>query len=218
MTIFPKLLETLSNLFSTSKDIEIAPTLVSAIKQKYSYHGYEFFENDSKPWNLNIIGLRKLPKEDWNAFDDTILIVAKDEYKNWRFLSFPATTMPGTSVLLNPINPKGTAILKPGQWRGMWQIGKHKGKYTALTQKQPVTVQRFNKELSPAGKNNQMLEDTGLFGINCHKAGVHSLQVDGWSAGCQVFQSEAAFNYFMHICQLGANNWGNSFTYTLMEI
>ena len=58
---------------------------------------------------------------------------------------------------------------------------------------------------------------TGLFGINHHKAGKSSTQVDKWSAGCQVQPNEALFDIEMKIFKQAAANWGNSFTYTLLE-
>lgn len=192
--------------------LSIDQAIIDLIKKEFKRLGYVFFEDDRRPYNVNIIGLRKLPKTDWNAFDDTIMIVCKDDYKAWRIYSFPITTMPGTSVLENPQNTKGTAILKSGQYRGMWEIGKHKGEYDALRQKGICTVHRYKD-----GKI--VMEDTGdYFGINCHKAGTHSTQVDGWSAGCQVHQMQTGFDFFMHLMYKAKESWGNSFTYTLLEI
>ena len=57
----------------------------------------------------------------------------------------------------------------------------------------------------------------GMYGINIHKSGVHSTQVNNWSAGCQVFSTESDFEEFISICYAARNKWGNSFTYTLIE-
>ena len=60
-------------------------------------------------------------------------------------------------------------------------------------------------------------EETGMFGINIHKSGESSTQVDRWSAGCQVFARVKDFNKFMNLVQKGNNKYGNSFTYTLIN-
>jgi len=59
--------------------------------------------------------------------------------------------------------------------------------------------------------------DCGMFGINIHKAGVFSEQVNGWSAGCQVFQKSDDFYEFMSLVQKSRKRFGNSFTYTLLK-
>ena len=59
--------------------------------------------------------------------------------------------------------------------------------------------------------------DTGMFGINIHKAGTVSSFVENWSEGCQVFKKSADFEEFMAICRKAKAIHGNSFTYTLIE-
>ena len=59
--------------------------------------------------------------------------------------------------------------------------------------------------------------DTGIFGINIHKAGVDSTFVENWSEGCQVFKRSAEFDAFMVIAKKAAAIHGNKFTYTLIE-
>jgi len=60
---------------------------------------------------------------------------------------------------------------------------------------------------------------TGIFGINIHRSNPsnQSQVVEKWSAGCQVFQKVADFNFFMNCCRKAAKIYGNSFTYTLLE-
>ena len=58
--------------------------------------------------------------------------------------------------------------------------------------------------------------DTGYFGINIHKAGRASTQVDKWSAGCQVISRSEDFATFMDLTEEAAERHGNSFTYTLL--
>lgn len=177
--------------------------------------GYKVFDNDTKPYNLNIVGIRSSDTTP-NSFNDWEYIFWR--YKgSWEVMKFQITTDPGLYYLKNPMNELGTAILKPGQWKGMWEMGRHKGAYPALVQKAPVTVIRdFNRDnyldLS-SGK-----EETGLFGINNHRAveGGRSIMVEKWSAGCQVFQDFFQYEIFMRIVSEAAKEWTPTFTYTLI--
>lgn len=174
--------------------------------------GYSYFTNGI--YNLNIIGVRsKDSKESVNVFNDAlILIYSAEDGKHIEV--FPITTDPGLYYLKNNLSIKGCAILKEGQVRGGWQIGLHQGKYKALVQKKPVTVYRDSNKDS---KLDFVNEETGMFGINIHKSGESSTQVDRWSAGCQVFARVRDFNKFMNLVQKGNNKYGNSFTYTLIN-
>ncbi len=60
-------------------------------------------------------------------------------------------------------------------------------------------------------------KETGVFGINIHKAGVDSARVDDWSHGCQVFKRVKDFDEFMKIINKAKDIHGNHFTYTLIE-
>ena len=84
---------------------------------------------DNGDYDLNIIGLRN-PKGEPDKFDDLMFVCYK---KNglWQMESFQITTDPGMHFLKNPANVNGTAILKAGQYRGVYRIGKHRGKYSA---------------------------------------------------------------------------------------
>ena len=117
------------------------------------------------------------------------------------------------------INPKGTAILKAGQYRNAYKLGLHRSKYIALVQRNgPVTVYRDNNK---NGSLDFMIgnQDSGYFGINIHKAGTNSARVNKWSAGCQVFKREAHFNELISLCKKSERKYGagTKFTYTLLE-
>lgn len=218
--------------------------------------GYAVFDDDTHNYDLNIVGVRHnncVP----NSFDDSLYVFWKNK-GNWQLRMFPCTTDPGLYWLLHLDNPAGTAIVKEGQYRHVWSIGLHKG-YTALVQASPVTVIRdFDKdatlrvnitdlsqytktvtasqcittEWKDAAGKLMWREQTGLFGIDCHRAAANgsSITVDNWSAGCQVLQNRYIFNpdnqqvkvfefdYFMHLCSLQTTNGnGNAFTYTLLN-
>jgi len=64
---------------------------------------------------------------------------------------------------------------------------------------------------------NNGREETGIFGINIHKAGKDSKDVDQWSAGCQVFQKSDDFESFMSLVRKQREKYGDKFTYTLID-
>lgn len=180
--------------------------VVRVMKKK----GYAFFDKGTN--NLNIIGIRN-NQQITNAFDDTMCCIYRSIY-GWVTRYWRISTDPGFYYAEHPCNDNGTAILVPGQYRGAFIIGKHKGQYTALVQYKPVTVYRDrNKDHTiDTGRT-----ETGMFGINIHKAGRKSVQVDRWSAGCQVFAVEKDFNDFMKLCDTSSIYYGPVFTYTLLE-
>ncbi|MDA1284679.1 MAG: hypothetical protein O3C61_07110 [Proteobacteria bacterium] len=180
--------------------------------------GYKYFINGD--YNLNIIGIRNSKTENMvtNRFDDTITLSYKINGE-WQYHEFDCTTDPGTHWVENVMNDKGVAILKPGQYPKSYRIGKHQGKYEALCQQNPVTVYRDNNRDDIYNLNTEKT-DTGLFGINIHratkKAGNKSTNIDKWSAGCQVIASNDDWTKFIKICKKAKDTWSNNFTYTLI--
>ena len=176
--------------------------------------GYAFF-NKGK-YNLNIIGIRRDGNKVTNEFDDALVVIHHAESGNEIRYWYPITTEPGIIYMKDPIGSKGTAILVPGQYRGAWKIGLHQGKYKALTQCKSVKVYRDGNKDNIYDFDSKTI-DEGIFGINIHKAGAASIQVDKWSAGCQVFANTVDFNHFMKLCDKQVENgYGKFFTYTLL--
>lgn len=181
--------------------------------------GYAFFDRGS--YNLNIIGIRSnQANKVTNRFDDYFVVIYKDKSNKWNRKIWSGTTEPGLDCVKNPSNPKGVAIVVPGQYRGLWKIALHSGKYEALCQRTtPIKVYRDgNKnatyDLLPAKI------DTGVFGINMHRAAKSgkSLYVGKYSAGCQVFADANDFNEMMKLAKLQvASGMGTTFTYTLLN-
>lgn len=174
--------------------------------------GHKVFETGE--YNLNLIGIRT-KDESTQTFNDWLCCLFK-ENGQWVLLQFPATTDPGQYYLENPLAFSGCAIVKPGQYSGLWSIGLHRNAYKALTQKKPITVYRDNNGDGVLDFNN---EQEGLFGINLHraqKAGVSHL-VHKWSAGCQVCADSFDFEILMALCEKSAELYGNSFTYALIN-
>ena len=114
--------------------------IINSLKSKC----YAVFESDSKNFNINIVGIRS-DDNTANSFNDTMILFWKFGGW-WNNMTFPITTDPGIYWRTNPMNVKGTAILKPGQYKGMWAIGKHQGRYEALRQVKPCTVYRDNNK------------------------------------------------------------------------
>jgi hypothetical protein len=184
--------------------------------------GYKWFEDtNNKGYDVNIVGVRNSETKGrvTNAFDDCITISYKVEGE-WQFHCFPCTTDPGSHWVENILNEKGVAILKPNQYRGSHKLRLHAGKYLALGQKKDVTVYRDNNRDGNYDLNESKT-DTGLFGINIHRAtgrsGGKSTRVDKWSAGCQVIADNDDWHQFLDICQTAREIHGNSFSYTLLE-
>ena len=190
----------------------IAKARDTDFEQVLKSKGYKYFKDGD--YNLNIIGIRsKESKTNTNVFDDVIVVIWKkgtDKYIE----VFPCTTDPGLYYLKNNLSDKGCAILKPNQYRSTWKIGLHQGKYKALCQYKPVTVYR------DSDKDNELdyvNEQTGMFGINIHKAGNESTQVHNWSAGCQVFARVIDYNKFIDLVHCASKQYGDIFTYTLLN-
>jgi hypothetical protein len=188
------------------------------IKSYFAAKDYKFFDTPDRKLNLNIIGVRR-DNQGSNTFDDFLLVMYREEElminHRWQ-----ATTDPGKYWLKNPMNPKGTAVLVPGQYRGTWQLGKHQGKYEALVQRKPVKVYRDNSKDEVIDYNNIVtLVDEGYFGINIHRSNPYdqSYEINKWSAGCQVFKKVDDFNALMDLCRESAKVYGPKFTYTLID-
>ena len=188
-----------------------------AVKAK----GYKWFTSNN--YDVNIVGVRNANtnNEVTNRFDDHRTISYKNENGKWNFHCFEATTDPGSHWTEKQLlNKNGVAILKEGQYRGSHKIGLHQGKYEALRQQRPLKVYRDGDRDDTYDFIEENVHE-GIYGINIHRAtareGGKSVQVDKWSAGCQVIAANADFKLFMEICRKARDVWGNSFTYTLIN-
>ena len=184
--------------------------IINVIKKK----NYKIFTSP-KGHDLNLVGIRTADNKA-SSFNDWLTVFYMFE-KVWNYFAFPATTDPGLFYRKSPLCVKGTAVMKPGQYRGAYMVGKHKG-YKALQQKDTITVYRDsnkNDTIDTLG----MIEETGLYGVNIHRSNAHrpSVEVGKWSAGCQVIQDPDHFGFLMQLCDRALEKFSNSFTYTLLE-
>ncbi len=194
-------------------DFYDAPKILSAIRAA----GHTTFEGKNA-YDLNIFGIRAASTTP-NAFDDLVGCAYRDASLAWCCEVWKATTDPGLYWLRNPGKVAGTAILVPGQYRGVYAIDKHNGSYEALCQRNgDVTVYRDADRDGTLDTDGP--KDTGRFGINIHHASYTgtSILVGKWSAGCQVIASIEDFNRLMELARLQIRHhpkW-TSFTYTLL--
>ena len=177
--------------------------------------GYAWFTKGS--YNLNIIGIRSNNNKVTDKYDD-ILVVDYNTDNCHKRVCYTITTEPGKYYMQNLCNPKGAAILVPGQYRGCWQIGLHHGKYKALCQRKAVKVYRDNNKDMIYNMTPKSI-DKGIFGINIHRSNKTCIcdTIDKYSAGCQVFNDPVEFNAFMRLCETQRKLYGNTFTYTLIN-
>lgn len=184
-------------------------TLTEALKKL----DYPLFKGD---YNLNLIGIRS-QDADANTFNDVLVVLYQLDGK-WVLHAFPITTDPGLYYRENPINVNGTAVLVPGHHSACWQLGAHQGKYKALVQRGAMAVYRDANADKAVDTEDDSIQ-SGLFGINLHRASANysSLQVDRWSAGCQVMAKPEDFDLVMALANKSAVTYGSRFSYTLLE-
>lgn len=190
----------------------LAPTAHEVLDVMES-KGHKVF-TDERGYDLNIFGIRTKDMMA-NTFNDFVGVMYRYE-QFWNYFLFPATTDPGTYWREHPMNVNGTAILKPGQYRGSHKLGEHKG-YPALQQKSPMIVYRDPDRDNLLEMDEESTEE-GIFGINIHRASSEnpSTQVNKWSAGCQVIRDPLQFRFLISLVEKSAEKYGNSFTYTLL--
>lgn len=176
------------------------------------------YKIDKSPFKLNLIGVRNSNAINQQNFDDQIAYFYYDDKGRLNGKVAPATTDPSTAWLKDPMNTKGAAVLKSGEYKDAYALGKHRNQYEALVQVKPVTVIRDNDR--DALINYLASTQTGLFGINIHKSskGKNNEDIIGRdSAGCQVFRNIPDFMDMMRLAQVSRSKHGNKFSYILID-
>lgn len=156
-----------------------------------------------KEYDLNIVGVRSVDTQS-NQFNDWLCVFHLRANGTWAFYALQATTDPGMHWRLNPEAAKGVAIVMPGQYRGLWKLGLHQGKYPALVQVAPIKVYR-DADRDGLLEPDAAKVETGIFGINLHRARAEagaSTNVDKWSAGCQVVAADEDLDMILELVQL----------------
>lgn len=164
-------------------------------------------------YDINLFGIRTAERVS-NTFNDAIGALFLED-GTWQMVVYDGTTDPGDDSRLNPVNERGCAILAPGQHKGAFKLGYHKGKYRALVQNNPLPLYRDNN-------CDEVIDDVGearyeMAGINLHRANARfkSKLVDSYSAGCCVIADPNDFNELLDLAEESAVRYGDSFTFTL---
>jgi len=177
--------------------------------------GYKF---SNVPYMVDIIGIRS--KEPIvNKFCDKFLFTRINGNNIREFYICDGTTDPGLYYLQNPMNVKGTAIVKEGQYIDLWGIGTHTG-YEALVQIGNVTVYRDKDKDGELDLDPNNLDTSKYFGIDLHHARFDgkSTDINRWSAGCMVIADINDFAKILSWCkEQVSNKLPNKFTYTLIN-
>ena len=188
-------------------------------------HGFAIFTRGDL--NLNLVAmrsrrpLRPVPELE-DTFNDRFFCIYKVN-DQWISRSWSCTTDPGLHFLRNPISEeKGTGCLyAPQQVRNAYEIGLHRGKYTALVQKKknaPVKVYR-DRDRSSLFDFDPSTVESG-WGFNIHRSSTQKAgasRVSGFSAGCIVFQRPEDFSTFVSISHESAAKFGNSFSLSVID-
>jgi len=123
------------------------------------------------------------------------------------------TVDPSSYYMSNPINPKGTAVMKSGHYPNSYKLGLHKG-YKALVQCKRINFYRITKQMWEADNRGIPKEqrkinlkakpiENAIIGANQHRASAFNISQDVgmWSAGCQVRNNPTQYSNFILDCE-----------------
>lgn len=132
-----------------------------------------------------------------NEFNDSRFVIVFAGNAPTLLGAWEATTEPSLHWTKHPMNAKGAARIKFGQYKA-WRVGTHNNNHEALVQRANVTVCRdLNQDFKREGDK----EDTGDgFGINQHWGyDLPKGDLGTSSAGCLVGRKKAGHREFMAI-------------------
>lgn len=183
------------------------------IKLKLQELGYKL------PAGLHFVGIRSVTNininnsgvQTKNKFADLVGVVNSN---TGEVKFFPATTVPGKSYLIKFFdNETRTGILKPGQYNDVYQIGQHNSKYEAFREMRDYVIY-MDKNLDDVPDATPQ-NATGNFHMNLHRSTANGVATDvnGYSAGCQVFAAPTSLDYLLQQAKASGQK---AFTYTLL--
>ena len=141
LKIILKLLAATTARASSPQELKTLLT-TSNIRKFVQEKDYVFFDGNKK-YNLNLIGVRRA-NTGTNTFDDFLVVLYKDHNLKEVCKIYSITTDPGEHWLKHPINPKGTAILCPGQFRGTWKLGTHQNNHRSNPYTESFLVNKWS--------------------------------------------------------------------------
>ena len=201
------------------KDISFED-VVDTMKAK----GYDLYETTNQKVDLNLIGIRSLDLGS-NEFNDLLFVAYKRD--RWTIIKTPFTSDPGVYYRNTPINPRGTAIVKPGQYKNAFKLGIFKG-YDCLRQHSALDYWRVRLDFWEDQTNMEILmadpdslnlpHETGVIGSHMHMASqkVRSTLINKWSAACQVIPETPIYKAIIALSK-EQSKWYDKFTYTLIN-
>ncbi len=157
-------------------------------------------------YDVNLVGVRtanlaRAVFNDWGYcfhFDAT----------SWAGLQSIMTTDPGQAGRDKPMNRNGTALMCPGQYRGVYELGLHRS-YKALRQCAPIKFWRAQPDLWEQMDSLDDPERLGLpvyeavIGAHHHRAldNIRLEKIGRFSYGCQVWPEIWAYRYMIALAQ-----------------
>jgi len=197
-----KLIETPTEVFPQRK-LNLSNDLASRI---IKYMLAKDYHVDRKVGEYNIIYIEgmnpngTLNSDKPNSFNDLRLVIQIVGGTPKITSIWEATTEPGHHYTYSPMNPKGAARIKFGQYKA-WKVGTHgigtAEPHEALVQVANLTVHRdFNKDMIRTGDKL----DTGLFYINQHHGYDYPRNNISYAgAGCLVGRTRQDHRDFMKL-------------------
>lgn len=176
---------------------------------------------EGTPWDVFLFGVRS-PAASMGAFDDVLGAVVWDGL-SWRSWLWRGTTDPGregTSADDGRLHPSGVATLIPGQYRGAWRLGLHKGK-PAFTQAGPgaFRVWRDRDKDGKIATGGPAYDDVA--GLNGHRPWRNGLERVGLaSLGCQVWHDSGDHDEALDVARRQQHEhptW-TTYSYTLLTV
>lgn len=185
-------------------------------------HNFAIFTHGD--YNVNLVALRSPQPNDAtpqseNTYNDRFFCVFK-KGGQWISRTWNCTADPGIHFQRFPMNPRGCgALYAPQQVRGGYRLGLHRGKSKALVQSPTGNQVRVYRDDDRSGvfDFDSSTVEVG-FGFNIHKGpSTEATGVDRASAGCVVFRKSREFATLIKICTKSAAQYGNSFTFTVLD-
>jgi len=167
-------------------------------------------------WNVTMFGVRSDVRE-CDRFDDLLGAHFRDGTGARRLWLARATTDPGKTYLMSPLNAKGTAILGVGKHDGLWVPGEHKGRPALVSTRLTYGWRDVNRDaiIDDVGPIHRDLAGIYLHGTRDRDGG----RVGPFSAGCQVTDEQADAEQFVEAVQMQEKHGhGRSVSYHLIHV
>lgn len=137
------------------------------------------------PFDLNVLVIRANTPDDTDRFDDAFVVSYTTPDHTHVTRAWPCTADPGRYYRAHPLNPLGTARIRPGRYHLSHTLGVHKGR-PALRQVGTLQVDRcrggaWSPHAAPASCALNIHAGPDLDAEETEEA-----RVGRWSAGCVV--------------------------------